>query len=44
MTGSDVKVTVCPVGNYRVGAIRVASKLRGLNIKEWLQPRKSPPL
>jgi hypothetical protein len=27
-----------------VGATRVASKLRGLNVKKWLQPRKSAPL
>ena len=29
-----------PLCLYIVGAIRVASKPGGLNIKEWLQPRK----
>jgi len=40
MFSSEVKVTVRSAEKAVVGAIRVASKLGGLNVKEWLQPRK----
>src|SRR5215813_7769847 len=33
-----------PCRNAVVGATRVASKPRGLNITKWLQPRKFTPL
>src|SRR5450755_3571777 len=41
---SDVNAIVCCAGSCVVGATRVASKLRGLNIKKWLQLRKDLPL
>ena len=43
MTCSDVKVTAALQETVVVGATRVASKLRGLNIKEYLQPRNFSP-